>query len=484
MGLRLGGISSGLDTEALIEAMMAVERRPLQIAKQRIADLEAQKTLFGELETKLNALRDASAAIDNLGSTYSAASLDEELLAFTATSADETGIRATASGGASTGSVSVRVVSLASSARVVSSAYASDTAIVAAPGDTLDVAYTGGTISIAVGAAGGSLTDLKAAINGDPNNDGSVRADVLYDGTGYRLVVRGTQTGAANAVTLTTSVIGPNGVPFVDPAASQVAADATIEAFGLTLTRTSNTVTDLMAGVTLELRAVTANPIEISVELDSASVATKLETFATAYNEVVDFISKQSAFDETTKRAGALSGDGALRSIQMQIQRTVVDSYVFGSLNGLTDIGVRFDDEGHLSVDAEDLTAALVADPTAVRQLLGGDGTTAGLAATLAKQIDAVVKSNKGALDPNAPPPQPNDPSAPPLVERALIPARKFAIDQRIDAIELQVARLEARLAKREELIVAQFTRMEALVTQLREQGNSLGGISTLRNEN
>lgn len=478
MGLRLGGISSGLDTEALIEAMMAVERRPLQIAKQRIADLEAQKSLFTELETKLNALRDASAAIDNLGSTYSAASLDEELLAFTATSADETGIRATASGGASTGSVSVRVVSLAASARVVSGAYASDTAIVAAPGDTLDVAYTGGTISIAV-AAGGSLTDLKAAINADPNNDGSVRADVLFDGTGYRLVVRGTQTGAANAVTLTTSVIGPNGVPFVDPVASQAAADATLEAFGLTVTRSSNTVTDLMAGVTLELRAATANPIEISVELDSASVVTKLETFATAYNEVIDFIAKQSAFDATTQRAGTLSGDGALRSIQMQVQRTIVDKYTFGALNGLTDIGVRFDDEGHLTVNGDDLTAALVADPTSVRQLLGGDGTTAGLAARLAQEIDALVKSNKGPLDPNAPPAPPGS-NGPPLVERALLPARKVAIDARIGGLEQQIARLEARLAKREELIVAQFTRMEALVTQLREQGNSLSGLSTL----
>jgi flagellar hook-associated protein 2 len=474
MGLRLGGLSSGLDTEALIEAMMGLERRPLQLVQQQVKDLKSQKALFADLETKLTALRDAAAAIDNLGSTFSGPSLDEELLSYAATSSDETSVRATASGSASPGAVSVRVVSLAASARRVSGSFASDTVAIAAPGDTLDIAFGGGTISITAGASGASLTDLRSAINSDPNNDGSVRADVLFDGTGYRLVVRGSETGVANDVTLTTTIAGPSGVAFLDAAASQSAADASIEAFGLIVSRTSNTVTDLLPGVTLELRAVTAAPIDVSVEIDEEAVATKLDTFATAYNEVVDFITKQSQYDAATKKAGPLSGDGVLRSIQGQIQRTAVGNYSFGALGGLVDIGVGFDEEGHLSVDRADLTAALTADPTAVRQLLGGDGVNAGIAANLAQAIDAIVKSNKVA--------DPNDPTH--FIETALLPARSVAIDSRVDSFEQQITRLEARLKKREELLVAQFSRMEALISQLRQQGNSLAAISTFSNSN
>ncbi len=473
MGLRLGGLSSGLDTEALIEAVMSLERRPLQLVQQQVTDLKSQKTLFAELGTKLTALRDAAAAIDNLGSTFSGPALDEELLAYAASSSDEASVRATASGSASPGAVSVRVVSLAASARRVSGSFASDTTAIAAPGDTLDIAFGGGTLSITVGAAGASLADLRSAINADLNNDGSVRADVLFDGTGYRLVVRGSETGVANDVTLTTTILGPGGAAFADSAASQSASDASIEAFGLTVSRTSNTVTDLLPGVTLELRATSATATDVSVELDEEAVAVKLDTLATAYNEVIDFISKQSLYDETTKRAGPLSGDGVLRAIQSQVQRTVVSSYNFRALGGLVDIGVTFDDDGHLSVDRDALTIALAADPTAVRQVLGGDGTTAGLASSLAQQIDGIVKSDVR--------PDPSDLNDPPrLIEFGLLSARGVAIDARVRTFEQQITRLEARLAKREELLVAQFSRMESLISRLREQGSSLSGISPI----
>jgi flagellar hook-associated protein 2 len=478
MGLRLGGIASGLDTEALIEAVMGLERRPLLLAKQRIAQLEAQKTLYGELGTKLTALREAAAAIDNLGSTFSGPSLEEELLAYTATSSNEDAVGATASGSATPGSVSLRVVSLAAAARRVSASFESDTTAIAAAGDTLDIGFSGGTISIVAPAAGASLVDLRAAINAHPNNDGSVRADVLFDGTGYRLVVRGTETGVASDVSLATTIGGPAGAAFLDGAAGQSAVDATLEVFGITATRASNTVADLLPGLTLQLRSTTAGVVDVSVALDAETVASRLEAFATAYNEVRDFIEEQSAYDEKTKKAGQLSGDGTLRAVQQRVQAIVVGSYSAGGLGGLTDIGVRFDDEGRLTVDREDLTAALGSDPNAVRQLLGGLGAQQGLAAKLAQAIDEIAKSNVQSFAPGTP--ENPSGSGPIFIELSLLPARTVAVDARIDVLERQIERLEARLAKREELLVAQFTRMESLVTQLREQGNSLAGIATL----
>jgi flagellar capping protein FliD len=124
-------------------------------------------------------------------------------------------------------------------------------------------------------------------------------------------------------------------------------------------------------------------------------------------------------------------------------------------------------------VNADALESALADDPIAARQLLGGDGVSEGLAAALAQDIARIVDSDKR--------PHPNDPNK--FIEYGLLPARAVAFERRIDVLTEQIERLELRLEKREELLVAQFARMETLITQLREQGNSLSSLSVLRME-
>ena len=84
-----------------------------------------------------------------------------------------------------------------------------------------------------------------SAINNDPNNTGEVKADVVYDGSGYRLVIAGTKTGLANDITVSTTIT--NGAqPFFDAAVSQDAADARLHVFGIDVTRPSSTIDDLI----------------------------------------------------------------------------------------------------------------------------------------------------------------------------------------------------------------------------------------------
>jgi flagellar hook-associated protein 2 len=365
----------------------------------------------------------------------------------------------------------VRVVSLASAARRVSGGFASDTAVIANAGDTLDIAFGGAApISITVGAAGASLTDLRAAINADPNNDGSVRASVVFDGTGYRLLVNGVETGVANDVTVTTTIAGPGGAAFLDAAAGQDPADAVLEVFGLTVTRTSNTVTDLIPGVTLDLRATSASAIDIQVELDDEAVAGKLDTFANAYNEVVDFIKKQTFFDPEAKKSGPLAGDGVLRSIQFDIRNRLIRQYAFGTLNGLADIGVSLDKEGKLSVDRAKLERVLAQDSRAVRQVLGGSGASGGAASELALTLNEIVQPRQVTIQNSNPPKD---------IEVGLLPARGVALSDRIKELKGQITVMEARLAQREKTLVLQFSHLESLLAQLRNQGNSLSGITT-----
>jgi flagellar hook-associated protein 2 len=242
---RFSGLATGLDTAALVEAFLQLERRPLDLVEERKEGLEKQQSLFRDLNTRLLALRDAARALDNQNPRLSGPTLDEEFLAYSAASSDDGVLTGTANGNAAVGSTSIRVLSLASVARRVSTAFSSDTDPIASSGDTLSIDYGGDeSIDITVGAAGASLRDLRDLVNSDPSNGGEVRAEVLFDGSAYRLIVSGGRTGAGNDVALTTTIAGEGGNSFLDVALGQDAADARLEVLGIPVTRPSNEIDD------------------------------------------------------------------------------------------------------------------------------------------------------------------------------------------------------------------------------------------------
>lgn len=465
MGIRVGGLATGIDSASLIEGLIAFERRPLELVQQRKTELETQRSLFRELNTRLLALRDAAADLDNRNAGLSAASFDEELLVHAASSADETIVQASAGGNAAPGSYDVHVEQLATVGRRISTTFADDTAIIANAGDTLTVDYGGSSpIALTVGAGGASLQDLRDGINSDPNNGGNVHADVLFDGTAYRLVVSGTQTGAANDLTLTTTVAGQAGAPFEDAALAQTAQDARIQVLGVTIDRPGNAISDALPGLTLTLRGAHANPTDttrVDVTRDDAAVQEKVQAFVDAYNSVVNFLEAQSRFDETQGAGGPLSGDPTLRSIQSKVRGALVQQYGFpgNPFTSLGELGVNLDREGRLSLDAAALTAALDQNPLAVRQVLGGDDTADGVLTALSKALDPITEPATGTL--------------------AL---RDDTFDQRLDSLDRQIERFEQRLEKREELLVRQFAQLEAVVAGLQSQSNSLQGLITSLN--
>ena len=454
MGLRLSGLASGLDSQALIDAILGVEAQPLRRAEARKADLELEQGIFRDLNTKLLALRDAAAALDNLSPGLTGSSFDEELLSYKANSSDEISLGVSANSNASAGTVDVSITQLASVARHITTAYSSDTDIIAAEGDTLNIDAGGASpIAITVGAGGASLTDLKDLINLDLDNAGSVRADVIFDGSGHRLVISGTQTGAVNDVSVTTTVPGEGAAPFLDAPLSVAANDAQLEVFGLAITRSSNTISDAVPGLTLTLNEVTTSPVQVLVQRDDEAVGEKLQAFVDAYNQVIDIFDTQASFDETTETAGPLSGDATLRQVENDVKREIVNSFSFlnNPFTSLGQIGVEVDRAGRLELDNEKLSAALDSDALSVRQLLGGDGVTDGAAAGLARLLDPITESATG-----------------------LLAVRNDGFDRRIAGIDRQLESLERRLEKREESLIRQFSTLETTLAGLQNQGNAL----------
>lgn len=482
--LTFGGLASGLDTNALVQTLLAVEARPLVRLESQKSELENDRKKYQELNTKLLELRNKARALDNRTPSLGLASFEEELLEYSAASADEAAVTVSATGEAVPGSYDIKVGQLASVGREFSTGFASqDTDLGFADGNTLSIEF-GGDAPIEVDVdSGTTLLQIRDAINTDSENNGNVQASVLYDGTDYHLIIAGTETGAANDITTTASAgLGA----FIE--SETVAQDAFIEVLGFTVQRESNELTDVLDGVTLNLRGTTgddtfdelaADPfgsfstVEVTIETDVTAIGDKLREFATAFNEVRDLIKTESAFDLETRQGRAFTGDSTARVIDQTIQQTLVQSFdVGGVFQGLAEIGVSFDSSGRLAVDDAKLEAALIEDVSSVKRLLGGDPDTAeatdptdddegdgvtgvsGVMTELANVLKPITQSGDGTL----------------AIRDDSFEARIKTTEERIDAFELL-------LQGREEALIREFSALESSIAALQAQSGFLSAI-------
>ena len=265
--LTFGGLATGLDTGAIIEALLDAEQRPISALENRKSNLESQKSAVQELSNAVLAVRQAAGRIDNRSSLFSGASFNEEFLAYSATSGNEDLLEVEVTGSAAPGNFEIEIDQLATVSRHITPAFADPNAVLANVGDALLIDY-GGAENIFVTPGAGetfSLLQLRDEINDPANgNDGTVKATLLDDGTGTRLIISGTKTGAANDFTVFTNLTGPGGVPFVETA--NPALDAKLTYLGVSVTRDSNDIADLVPGTSLRLRGLTTStPVGVTV---------------------------------------------------------------------------------------------------------------------------------------------------------------------------------------------------------------------------
>jgi flagellar hook-associated protein 2 len=149
---------------------------------------------------------------------------------------------------------------------------------------------------------------------------------------------------------------------------TQGADDAVVAINGLTITRSSNTISDAIEGVTLTLNKGTAlEPGTSTLAIANNTTATKtaIDSFVTAYNSVVTMLKTSSAYDAATRKGAILNAEGTVRSIQTELSNLVQTSVtgVAGGITTLSSIGISVQTDGKLAVDNTKLSAAL-ADPT------------------------------------------------------------------------------------------------------------------------
>lgn len=464
-GISFGGLASGLDTKAIIQALVAIERRPIAALEQKKTSLGKQKSLFGDLRGLLGKLETAAKALKTTS----------DFLVRKASSDKEEIVTASAGSAASAGTYNLRVVSLAKAQVNASSGSASPSASLGAPG-TLQLDVGGATHFIAVGGVVNGVTEpptlerIAAAINAaDDANATGVRAEVVDTGNSgnnrYQLVVRSEQAGTASAFSISYDDGDPAFQTVINSVGSNVltqATDARVQLNGgVTVTRSSNTISDLIAGVTLELKsdASPTQSVAITVSNDSTATTKKVQDFVDAYNKVVDFLADQNQLDADGKAKGPLFGDSTLRALRAGL-RTIAGSAVPGTGNAsfqlLSQLGVKADTAGKLTLTATALAEALATDEAAVAAVFTSSAN--GIAGRVVAQIDVYTDSVDG-----------------------LIKNRTEAFDRQSKDATTRITQAERRLTSFEKQLEQKYANLEQLMGRLQSQGSSLGAFFSRR---
>lgn len=381
-----GSKSSGLNVADLVSAATYAARAPERQYQSQQTTLKNQNTLLGQVQSLTSSLYDdMSSLADPIG----------VLTSLSATSSQSSVVSASVSSGAVAGSHTITVSQLATTGSWYSNSVASATTALSA--GSFDVAASGGNFTVTVGSGVNTLNDVVTYIN---NQNKGVTASVITDASGAKLSIVSTTSGAANDFTIS-NVSQTDGNPFMD--FTHVAGqNASLTVDGIPISSATNTVTGVIAGVTLNLnsapeqgKTVTAN---VTIAPNSSSISSAINGFVNHYNTLVSGINGQFKYDTSTGSSGALAGDTSVRNLQSDLLNAITyTSSNSGTIRSFRDLGVNMKDDGTLSVDSAKLNSALTNNKADVLKFFQGDSSN-GFANVLKDRLNLYSSSTDGAF--------------------------------------------------------------------------------------
>ncbi|WP_457570378.1 flagellar filament capping protein FliD [Desulfurobacterium sp.] len=359
--LSISNLVGGFDYQQILDQMYSLKSVQIQYYQQRESELQNKKSALSSFDSLLENFQDVANDLfdDSIFQQKAVSVSDESAVKVTIT--DPTAVDAS--------SFDVSVIQTAKKDVWLSQAGVSDeTAPVATTAGTLQISY-GGDVVATVDYDTDTSTDTPSTIQEIANAINSaqdkVRATVFFDGTNYRLLLSGEDTGADNTISVTETgggdlldvlQLGDN----YTASHVQTAQDAVIEIYGTQVSSPTNDFTDVIPGMTITAEAPTTSPVSVTVDHDYSKVKDNLQKLVEAYNSIVDFVKQY------TDKDGALSGDFTLQDIR---------STLFDKLDPLFQLGL-FDvdkDTGHLSINSSKLDEVLSTDPKSLEDALTDD---------------------------------------------------------------------------------------------------------------
>lgn len=368
---------TGIDYSVLIEAKVAKRLARADTLDLKISDNEAKAAAYEELQTLLQTVSDSIDGLRNRSaSTGASSNLFSDMTAYLS---NDDALAVTADEDAVAGTYSVVVQQLATRHKIAADAQSSKTDGLGYAGSFSLSAGDGTAMDIAI-SADDSLTDIQDAINEQSKTTGVSASIVQVSSGSYQLILSSTETGQEIALT-----DGGDGVleslGLTDSSGNianelVAAQDAIISVDGVTITRSSNTIDDAIAGLTLNLyEADVDEAISLEIATDLAGIKSAITDFVDAYNAYREFVVTQQSLTED----GGVSEDSALYSDTLLRN---INEQVYDALNGTVShdgetlsmsslLGITFDDDNLLTVDEDTLNTALTDNLDAVKALLG-----------------------------------------------------------------------------------------------------------------
>jgi flagellar hook-associated protein 2 len=356
------GLATGINTTDVVDKLIEVESRPKTLKEAEKTRLDNQLATWQEINTRLLDVRTKAQTLwkASTWNTLSPSSSDTSILTATASSA------------AQAGTYTLEVDSLARSHQMASQSFGSAVSAVGTGSLTLEV--NSKSTMITVDSTNNTLTGLAAAIN---QADAGVTASVIRDGSGYRLLMVSDEGGTENSINLVeggTVSLGATTVQSAQNALVKLGSGSD----AISISSSSNVVTDVIPGVTLNL--VSASPgssVTLTMTRDTTAVEENIDSFVQSYNAAVAYIGQQFAFDSQTNTGGILMGDRTLLAIQTRLQALLSSPVqTGGKYQSLRGLGVEWNDDGTLAFDPDRFAAAVSDDYPSVAAMFQTSGRT------------------------------------------------------------------------------------------------------------
>ncbi|OIN07720.1 flagellar filament capping protein FliD [Oceanisphaera psychrotolerans] len=450
--LKLPGVGSGFDIQSFVDITVQAERTPKeqQLARQANS-IEVQLSAYGGLKSVLEEFK---TSLQKLG--------DEEAFQKRSASLSESGfVTATADKNAVAGSYTLQVGQLAQAHKLASGAVATDKQL-GSGSLTLGVGDESFTVNITKGKS--SLAEVAAAINNAEDNKG-VRATVITDDGGSRLVYFADNTGTDSQITVSASSNndGEDGNSLAALGTTtelQAAKNAVITIDGATVTSQSNEIKDAIAGVTLNVKKINdaagdKPTTTLTIGYDKSAVETNLKSFVTSFNKVISTIKQLSAYDAETESSGPLSGDSSTRNLTSKIRQLLSESVegAVAPVKSLTALGITTKQDGTIELD-DDLLKKQVADNFAKVGLLFSSENG------VSTKLDSLMEDYVGT--------------------EGILTSKNESLNAQMKKLQDEADAFTEYMTSYEERIYKQFSAMDILIAQMNQQLSSV--ISAFEN--
>ena len=457
---QFSGLASGIDSAALIDAIIEAREVQNDIRREEISHLESENDALAEINTKLLALYDLIEPFR----TASGGGVSKK-----ASSSDTTVATAAVGASATNSTISLDITSMADSATqslYYSTGYSSTTEAFSKTGDgsgTLTVTVGTGTdevtIDVAVTEDSTSVQDVVNSINNDADASGRVVAAAVNTGTAaspnYQIVVSTLQSGTAKgSLSIDATDFGAN----VNKSVADPATDAVFSIDGIfgSITRSSNSISDVLPNVTLQI--VSTGSATITVSDDEDTTADRMSEIIDAYNDLVEYINDNDIIerveesDEVDNIYGSLAKTRVDNDFLAQFRADLASASSDNgtAVTGMAELGISTNRDGTLTFDIDDFKEAVTSDP------LGAGEVLRSFADKLGGVSGSIYQFTK---------------------YQGFIDTAEATNNSTIEDLNEAIDQLDRRNAKTRESLERQFANLESVVGRLQSQQSALSGV-------